>query len=82
MAPPDERAGIHAKGLRVMKQLSVEQGRGYAYSTSVSDEAAMAVRDLLKNFGADAVDAFVNELSGDPGLLSQLERLLKEGPGL
>lgn len=59
----------------------VKQGRGYAYSTSVSNEAAMAVRDLLKNFGADAVDAFVKELSLDPGLRGQLERLLDEGPG-
>jgi predicted transcriptional regulator len=59
-----------------------KQGRGYAYSTSVSDEAAMAVRDLLRDFGMDAVGAFAEEVSSDPELRDLLERLLHQGPGL
>jgi predicted transcriptional regulator len=59
-----------------------KQGRGYAYSASVSDEAAMAVRDLLRDFGVDAVGAFVEEVSDAPELRDLLERLLRQGPGL
>jgi predicted transcriptional regulator len=58
-----------------------KQGRGFAYSSSVSDEAAMAVRDLIRDFGSNAVGAFAEEVGNDPELRDLLERLLHQGPG-
>lgn len=59
-----------------------KQGRGYAYSTTVPDEAAMAVRDVIRDFGVDALAAFIYEVRSDPELCERLERLLAQGPGL
>lgn len=54
------------------------EGRGFAYTPTVRDPAAIAVREVLRDFGDAAVAQFVDEARGDPKLLRRLERLLTE----
>lgn len=53
-------------------------GRGYAYEAAVPDEAAIAVRELVRDYGDAAVAHFVDEARNDPQLRRRLERLLSE----
>lgn len=53
-------------------------GRGYAYEPAVPDEAAIAVRETVRDFGDAAVAHFVNEARADPRLRRRLQRLLEE----
>jgi predicted transcriptional regulator len=55
-------------------------GRGYEYEPVVPDEAAIAVRDLMRDFGEAAVSHFVEEARADPNLRRRLTRLLRERP--
>ncbi|MDF9817168.1 BlaI/MecI/CopY family transcriptional regulator [Streptomyces sp. SPB162] len=54
-------------------------GRGYAYTAAVADEAALAVREVIRGFGAAAVAHFVDEARNAPDLMARLERLMQEG---
>ena len=54
------------------------QGRGYAYAAAVADEAAFAVREVLRAHGDAAVVHFAAEASLDPELRDRLRRLLEE----
>ncbi|EGX61074.1 CopY family transcriptional regulator [Streptomyces zinciresistens K42] len=54
------------------------QGRGYAYTPAVADEAALAVREVLRAHGDAAVARFAAEAALDPGLRDRLLRLLEE----
>lgn len=74
--------------MTVMNRLSdkgaatrVKSGRCYCYAAAVSDEAAMAVREVIRDFGVSAVAHFVNEAHSSPDLLDRLKRLMQEGPG-
>ena len=74
--------------MTVMNRLSdkgaairVKDGRCYCYSAAVSDEAAMAVREVIRDFGVEAVAHFVTEVQTSPDLLDRLQRLMAEGPG-
>lgn len=53
-------------------------GRGYVYEAVVPDAAAIAVRNLVRDFGDAAVAGFVGEARADPKLRARLERLLRE----
>lgn len=53
-------------------------GRAFVYEPRVSNEAAAAVRGVVRNFGSAAVAQFVEEASADPALLKRLERVLKD----
>ena len=53
-------------------------GRGYAYEAAVPDEAAIAVREAVRDFGDAAVAHFVDEARADPRLRRRLQRLLQE----
>ena len=53
-------------------------GRGYVYEATVPDEAAIAVRDVVRDFGDAAVAHFVDEARDDPQLRRRLRRLLDE----
>jgi predicted transcriptional regulator len=53
-------------------------GRGYEYEAAVSDEAAIAVRELMRDYGDAAVAQFVDEARANPRLRRRLERLLRE----
>lgn len=53
-------------------------GRGYAYAAAVPDQAALAVRGVLRDFGDAAVAHFVDQAARDPETLARLERLLAD----
>jgi len=55
------------------------RGRGYVYEAAVPDAAAIAVRNLVRDFGDAAVAGFVDEARADPRLRARLERLLRDG---
>src|SRR5258708_16572559 len=55
-------------------------GRGYVYEAAVPDAAAIAVRNLVRNFGDAALAGFVDEANADPKLRAPLERLLRRRP--
>ncbi|MEU5698581.1 BlaI/MecI/CopY family transcriptional regulator [Streptomyces aurantiacus] len=56
-------------------------GRSYAYRPCVTDEAAMAVREVIRDFGVNAVGHFLDEIRSAPDLRERFETLLHEGPG-
>jgi hypothetical protein len=53
-------------------------GRGYVYEPAVADAAAIAVRNVVRDFGDAAVAQFVDEARADPALRRRLERLLRD----
>jgi predicted transcriptional regulator len=53
-------------------------GRGYVYEAALPDAAAIAVRNLVRDFGDAAVAGFVDEARADPRLRARLQRLLGE----
>jgi predicted transcriptional regulator len=53
-------------------------GRGYVYEAAVPDEAAIVVREAVRDFGDAAVAHFVDEARADPRLRRRLQRLLEE----
>ena len=53
-------------------------GRGYVYEAAVPDEASIAVRSVVRDFGEAALAQFVDEARSDPKLLRRLRRLLDE----
>lgn len=55
-------------------------GRAYSYEASVTDEAAIAVREIVRDFGDAAVAHFVDEARDDPHLRRRLRRLLRDEP--
>jgi predicted transcriptional regulator len=55
------------------------EGRGYVYEPALPDEAAIAVRELVRDYGETAVTHFVDEARADPKIRRRLERLLREG---
>jgi predicted transcriptional regulator len=55
-----------------------QRGRGYAYEATVSDPAAIAVRNVMRDFGDSAMAHFVEEARSDPRVLRRLQRLLDE----
>src|SRR5207302_2970672 len=52
--------------------------RGYAYVPAVRTAAELAVRGVMRDFGAAAVAHFVTEAQANPRLRRRLERLLRE----
>ncbi len=62
------------KGILARRQ----QGRSYAYEAAMPDEASIAVRGLLRQFGDAAIASLADEARADPKLLRRLERLLRE----
>src|SRR5260370_16704158 len=59
----------------------VRTGRQYVYEPAVADEAAIAVEEVVRDFGEAAVAPFVDAARSDPKLRRRLERLLRGGPG-
>ena len=54
------------------------EGRGYAYEPTAADVAAIAVRQVVRDFGDTAVAHFVEEARVDPVMRARLKRLLDE----
>ena len=55
-----------------------QQGRGFVYESAVGNQAAVAVRGLLRDFGDSAVASFVDQARADPKLMRRLRRLLRD----
>lgn len=53
-------------------------GRGYIYLAAVPNVAAIAVRNVVRDFGEAALAQFVDEVRADPKLLRRIGRLLRE----
>jgi predicted transcriptional regulator len=59
--------------------LAREQGgRGFAYRAVLPDAAAIAVRNVLRDFGDTAIARFVDHVGADPAFRQRLRRLLEE----
>lgn len=54
------------------------QGRGYVYEAAVPDTAGIAVRQVVREFGDEAVAHFIEEARADPRVLRRLRRLIDE----
>lgn len=54
------------------------EGRSFAYEPTAADAAAIAVRQVVRDFGDTAVAHFVEEARADPDLRKRLKRLLDE----
>jgi predicted transcriptional regulator len=54
--------------------------RRYRYQATGDDEAAIAVRDLLRNYGDAAVAELVGQARADPETMRRLQALLEEEP--
>ncbi|WP_369252953.1 hypothetical protein [Streptomyces sp. R41] len=52
--------------------------RAYAYTPAVPDEAALAVREVLRKHWDVVVVHFATEAALNPGLRDRLRRLLEE----
>ena len=65
---------LEAKGVLARERA----GRGYLYRALAPDSAAIAVRNVLRDFGDAAVAHFVDEARADPETLRRLRRLLEE----
>lgn len=53
-----------------------QQGRCFIYAPRVADEAALAVRDVVRDYGEAAMVHFVEEARADPKLYRRLRRLM------
>ena len=60
------------KGVLVRDQ----HGRSFTYAPVISDEAALAVRDVVRDYGEAAVAHLVEEARADPKLYRRLRRLM------
>ena len=56
-------------------------GRGFVYSPAVGDEAAIAVRGVVREYGEAALAPFVEQAKADPKLYRRLRRLLDGASG-
>jgi predicted transcriptional regulator len=56
------------------------QRRSYVYEATATDAAGIAVRDVIRMHGDDAIARFVDEARADPGVLLRLRKLLAEEP--
>lgn len=65
-------ARLTEKGALVRHQ----QGRSFIYATRVADEAALAVRDVVRYYGEATMAHFVEEARADPKLYQRLRRLM------
>lgn len=54
-------------------------GRGFVYSPAVGDEAAIAVRGVVRDYGEAAVAHFVEQARADPKLFRRLRSMMEEG---
>ena len=68
-------ARLAGKGVLTREQV----GRGFSYAPAVDDEAAIAVRGVVRDYGEAAVAHFVEQAKTDPKLYRRLRRLMAEG---
>lgn len=68
---------LTGKGVLVRAQA----GRRFVYSPVAGDEAGMAVREVVRDYGEAALAHFVEQARADPKLYRRLRRLMGEGDG-
>lgn len=56
-------------------------GRAHRYWPVASDIASVAVRQVVSEFGDEALASFVDQVSDDADLRARLTRLLEQEPG-
>ena len=54
------------------------EGRGYLYEPSAADVAGIAVKNVIRTYGDEALAHFVEEARADPDVLRRMQRLLGE----
>ena len=54
------------------------EGRGFVYEPAVPNAAAIAVRNVVRDFGDAAVAGLVEQARSDPQLRARLEQLLRD----
>ena len=54
------------------------EGRGYLYEPSAADAAGIAVKNVIRTYGDEAMAHFVEEARADPDVLRRMQRLLGE----
>jgi predicted transcriptional regulator len=54
------------------------KGRGYVYEPSAADAAGLAVKNVIRAYGDEAMARFVQEARADPEVLRRLQQLLGE----
>lgn len=71
--------------MTVMSRLAEKQvlerhleGRGYLYEPSAADAAGLAVKNVIRTYGDEAMAHFVQEARADPEVLRRLQRMLGE----
>jgi predicted transcriptional regulator len=53
-------------------------GRSYVYEATAADPAGIAVKNVIRTYGDEAMAHFVDQARGDPELLRRMEQLLRE----
>jgi predicted transcriptional regulator len=53
-------------------------GRSYVYEATAPDPAGIAVKNVLRTYGDEAIAHFVDQARGDPKLLRRMEQMLRE----
>jgi predicted transcriptional regulator len=71
--------------MTVMSRLADKQalarspaGRSYVYEATAADPAGIAVKNVIRAYGDEAVAHFVDQARGDPELRRRMEQLLRE----
>jgi predicted transcriptional regulator len=54
-------------------------GRGFVYTPVLEDEAAIAVQNVVRDFGEAALAHFVEQARADPKLFRRLRRMMEDG---
>src|SRR5438132_5639305 len=53
-------------------------GRSYVYEATAPDSAGIAVKNVLRAYGDEAMAHFLEEARSDPGVLRRLQQMLRE----
>lgn len=71
--------------MTVMNRLAEKQalarspaGRSYLYEATATDPAGIAVKNVIRTYGDEAVAHFVDQARGDPQLRRRMEQMLRE----
>lgn len=71
--------------MTVMNRLADKQalarssaGRSYVYEATAPDPAGIAVKNVIRTYGDEAVAHFVDQARGDPELRRRMEQMLRE----
>jgi predicted transcriptional regulator len=53
-------------------------GRGYAYEATASNPAGIAVKNVIRTYGDEAMAHFVEEARADPEVWRRMQRMMSE----